>query len=182
METELLLQEYLEHTRKILNQVEYLKLEDTKILTWRPSPSAWNILECLEHLNLYGEYYLPLMERGIKHSVTKPTKTVKSSFLGRYFSKSMLPKVKLNKMKTFKDKNPIHKHLNKEVIDKFIHQQTQLLELLNASRNSDLNKIKIPISIAKFIRLSLADTFQFVINHNLRHMEQIKRNQLLFKD
>jgi hypothetical protein len=43
----------------------------------------------------------------------------------------MLPKEKLNKMKTFKDKNPLNAKLDKAVIDKFTNQQTKLLELIN---------------------------------------------------
>lgn len=43
----------------------------------------------------------------------------------------MLPKEKLNKMKTFKDKNPLNANLDKLIIDKFINQQIKLLDLLN---------------------------------------------------
>ena len=89
----------------------------------------------------------------------------------------MLPKEKLNKMKTFKDKNPLNSNLNKTVIDRFITQQIKLLDLLNQSRNVSLNKVKIQTSISSLIKLNLGDTFQFLINHIIRHLKQIDRIQ-----
>lgn len=88
----------------------------------------------------------------------------------------MIPKEKLNKMKTFKSMNPIKSNLDKSVLSEFISQQKQMSNLLNDAENIDLNKVKTSISISNFIKLKLGDTFRFVILHNLRHVEQAKRN------
>ena len=95
-----------------------------------------------------------------------------SGRLGNYFAKSMLPKEKSIKVKTFKDKNPLHKELDKEVLDEFIEQQDSLLSLLTIAENKNLNKIKTGISITKWIKLKLGDTFRIVIYHNERHVQQ----------
>ncbi len=175
MQSEKLLQSFIEETRQLINQAEKLKTRDMDTLTWKGNPVSWNILECLEHLNLYGDFYLPQIEHKIRISRTKSDPDFNSGFLGSYFAKSMLPKEKLNKMKTFKDKNPLNEKLDKRVIDKFISQQIKLLDLLNQSRNVSLNRVKIEISIARFIKLKLGDTFQFFINHSIRHFRQIER-------
>jgi hypothetical protein len=182
MQSEKLIQSLIEQTRQIINQVEKLKNDDLHTLTWRENETSWNILECLEHLNLYGDYYLPEIENKIKSSTTNNEVAFNSGLLGNYFAKSMLPKEKLNKMKTFKDKNPLNTKLDKAVIDKFIHQQIQLLELLNQSRNVSLNKVKIATSISSLIQLKLGDTFQFFINHIIRHLRQIEKIQVKIKN
>ena len=161
MQSEKLIQSLIEQTRQILNQVENLKKLDAQTLNFRTDEKSWSILECVEHLNLYGEFYLPEIENNIRTSDSKFETEFKSGFLGSYFAKSMLPKQKLNKMKTFKDKNPINSKLDKSAIDKFIGQQIKLLELLNQSRIISLNQIRIKTSIASFIRLKLGDTFNF---------------------
>lgn len=175
MQSEKLTQTLLEQTRQIINQAEKLKFYDLTTLTWKGNKISWSILECLEHLNLYGDFYLPQIEDKIKDSTTKPDLEFKSGILGNYFAKSMLPKEKLNKMKTFKDKNPLNANLDKTVIDKFMSQQIKLLDLLNQSRNVSLNKVKIQTSISSLIKLKLGDTFQFYINHIIRHFKQIDR-------
>ena len=177
MQSEKLIQTLLEQTRQIINQSEKLKSYDLNTLTWKENEISWSVLECLEHLNLYGDFYLPQMESKIKNSSTKTDIEFKSGILGSYFAKSMLPKEKLNKMKTFKDKNPLNSNLNKTVIDRFITQQIKLLDLLNQSRNVSLNKVKIQTSISSLIKLNLGDTFQFLINHIIRHLKQIDRIQ-----
>ena len=181
MQTEKLIQSLLEQVRQIINQAETIKNYDLRALTWKENETSWNMLECLEHLNLYGDFYLPQIENKIKSSRFKPTPEFKSGYLGNYFAKSMLPKAKLNKMKTFKDKNPLNEKLDKTVIDRFISQQIKLLELLNQSRNVSLDKVRIPTSISNLIKLKLGDTFQFFINHIIRHLHQVDRIKAAMK-
>ncbi|NBR15443.1 MAG: DinB family protein, partial [Crocinitomicaceae bacterium] len=77
-----LLQTLIEQTRQIMNQAEKLRNLDLQTVTWKNDPTSWSILECLEHLNLYGDYYLPEIENAIKNSVTKSEETFKSGILG----------------------------------------------------------------------------------------------------
>ncbi|WP_410221756.1 DinB family protein [Pedobacter sp.] len=181
MDSESLIQSQIEQTREIINQVEKLKATNLKALTWKQHAASWSILECLEHLNLYGDFYLPEIENKIKISKTRSEPEFKSGFLGSYFAKSMLPKESLNKMKTFKDKNPLNANLDKKVIDQFIQQQVKLLDLLTQSRNVSLNKVKIQTSISSLIKLKLGDAFLFFINHIIRHLSQVDRIQIAMK-
>lgn len=176
-ESESLILSLIEQTRQNLNFVASLKSKSDKALNWRENPESWSILECIEHLNRYGSYYIPEIANAISHTGTKGESHFKSGILGNYFANSMLPKEKLNKMKTFKDKNPLNSRLDRSVIDSFTDQQLQLIDLLDRSRKVSLNKVKIRISIAKWLKLRLGDTFRFIINHNIRHIKQIERVQ-----
>lgn len=168
-----LIEDLLERTRKNINKAEDLKNREVSLLNWRSTKESWSVLECIEHLNLYGDYYLPECERVMELSHHISDKNFKSGWLGNYFAQSMLPKEKLNKMKTFKDKNPINSQLTKSTLDRFILQQQKTLDLLHIARNKNLGKIKTGISISKWIKLKLGDTFRVVIYHNDRHMVQI---------
>ncbi|WP_040415969.1 DinB family protein [Cyclobacterium qasimii] len=173
--TEKLIQDLVERTRININQAEkFSSLSDEK-LNHRPGPESWSILECIEHLNLYGDFYIPEINNCITKSKTSSKETFKAGILGNYFAKTMLPKDKLNKMKTFSDKNPIGSTLDKTTLQRFLTQQEQLLDLLNKSGEIDLNKTKTAISISRWIRLKLGDTFRVVIYHNDRHMVQANK-------
>lgn len=175
MNSELLLQRLIEQVRETMNQAEKLKGLEIEVQTWRPDETSWNILECIEHLNRYGDFYLPQIDIQIRNSTTKPESEFKSGLLGAYFSKSMLPKEDMLKMPTFKSKNPLNSNVDVYVIEKFIHQQMQLLNLLNESRKVSLNKVKVKTTLSGWLTINLGDTFQFVIYHNLRHMNQTER-------
>lgn len=170
--TKNLLQDLVERTRKNINEAEGFDQLAIKTLNWKEHPESWSVLECLEHLNRYGDFYLPEIERQIASSKHATSETFKSGWLGNYFAKSMLPKEKLNTMKTFKSMNPVGSDLDKAVVHRFIEQQHKLLDLLDQSKNVNLTKTKTGISISKFIRLRLGDTFRVVIYHNQRHMAQ----------
>lgn len=150
---------------------EYQKIDSTA-LTHRASLDSWNALECLEHLNRYGEFYLPEIEKSIKKSDSPPAKEYKSGWLGAYLAKSMEPRENVNKVKTFKSKNPLNSDLNKEVIQAFIDQQYKTLELLEDAKRVNINTVRVKTSISSLLRLRLGDTFLFMINHVLRHLKQ----------
>lgn len=175
MQSTVLLQELLEASRILLNKAVLLQQLDEAALNRRPAPESWSILECVEHLNRYSDYYIPVMDAAMNTAKPGSVSTFSPGWLGDYFAKLMRPKEKLNKIKTFADKNPIHQPLDRKVIAHFIEQQHQLIRLLDKAAQYDLNRIRIPITLSRFIRLKLGDTFRFVIYHQQRHMEQIER-------
>lgn len=172
IQSEKLINDLIEITQSHLDFVEKLKIKSDSELNFRKSPESWSPLECLEHLNLYGNFYIPEIRRKIDSAHVNPQEVFTSGWLGNYFANSMLPKEKLNKMKTFKKMNPIYEKLDKSVLDEFISQQQKMIELLERSRKVNLVKVKTGISITNLIRFRLGDTFRFVIYHNERHIRQ----------
>lgn len=177
IQTEALIVDLANRTEQLICEAMSLKEKSEEQLNYKQHAESWSILECLEHLNLYGRFYLPEIERCIRKGKGKKENVFKSGWLGNYFANSMLPKEKLNKMKTFKNMNPLNSKLDKRVIDDFISQQQKMLRLLEESRKVSLNKTRTAISISKLIKLKLGDTFRFVIYHNQRHMAQANRIQ-----
>ncbi len=175
IKSQLLLDELAKITRENLNYVQHLKTLSFEKLNARLSQDSWSALECIEHLNRYGDFYVPEIKNRIFASRSKSETDFKSGLLGNYFAQMMLPNDKPKKMKTFESMNPIYSKIDKEVLDVFIAQQNQLLELLKASQAISLNKTKTAISISKLIKLKLGDTFRFVIYHNQRHILQAKK-------
>lgn len=145
------------------------------VLNHKASSQSWSALECLEHLNMYGDYYIPEISRRLQAAPDSSNTLFESGLLGNYFAQSMLPKEKLNRMKTFKDKNPNGRELDVSVLDKFIDQQNELLKLLEMAGRKDLTRIKTSVSITKLLKLKLGDTFRVLIYHNERHLVQAKK-------
>lgn len=170
-----LLQELLELTRENLNIVENFKNHSKDNLNWKENSENWSALECIEHLNKYGDFYIPEITNKINTSKHKSSEIFKSNWLGKYFSKSVSYNEDLNKMKTFKSMNPLNSKLNIQTLEKFINQQHQIIELLNKSKNVNLDKTKTAISISKLIKLRLGDSFRVLIYHNERHIKQAEK-------
>jgi len=174
MKSQDLLNELTKITESHLNRAKELLEIDFEKLNWKENQLSWSVLECLEHLNLYGDFYLPEIKSKITYNKSNPVLNFKSGWLGDYFANSMLPKEKLNKMKTFADKNPNKSKLNKATIERFIQQQNELLILLKKAEKVNLNKVKTKLTIP-ILTLKLGDTFRFIINHNIRHFQQLEK-------
>ncbi len=174
--TGILIEELKNQTQKHLAIAQSFKKLSLVELQKKASAESWSILECLKHLNLYADFYLPEISHQIKNNSSTSSQTIfKSGWLGNYFALSMLPKENFKKMKTFKDKNPNSSPLTAQVIEEFIQQQYTILNLLEEAKQVNLMKIKISISISKWIKLRLGDTFRFLINHNYRHLVQAQK-------
>ena len=143
----------------------------------RASPSGgWSIAQCLEHLNSYGDYYLPQIRKAINTYEGKPSLTTRRGWLGNYFVNMMDPDVSNKGYKAFKGHIPDSDLNGHQVVARFIQQQEDLLLLLRKAEVANLELIRIPISITRFIRLRLGDTFEFMIMHDERHIRQADRN------
>ena len=154
------------------------KLLSAGQLNFKKNKDAWSILECVEHLNLYGDYYLEAIEKSMFSQKNNSNSSIfKSGIIGNYFANLMLVKDgKIKKMKSPKDKNPVNSHLTVSTIDRFLKQQEKLTSLLQEATMIDLTKTKTSISISRHIKLRLGDTFRFFIYHIERHILQAKRN------
>lgn len=177
-----LLEQLEQQTETILNSaVQQWQMMNPAIIKQQPAAGSWSAMQCLGHLNAYGKYYLPAIERAIdiarlKHQLA--TTEFTPGWLGNYFTQMMLPGkdgVTVKKIKAPKNYTIQNEGNSDAVIAEFITQQEKLLVLLHQARRVDLNTIRIPISIAKFIRLKLGDVFMFLIAHNLRHVKQAER-------
>lgn len=170
IKSELLINDLIELTMQNMNAAEKLKQQPIELLNWRELADQWSALECLDHLNRYGDFYLPEIAGRINNKkYSQPAEIFKSGLIGNYFAEMMLPKENLNKMKTFKDKDPIGGTHNYFTIDKFVKQQKTCVELLNKAKSVNLNKTKTSISISKLLKLKLGDTFRVLIYHNQCH-------------
>lgn len=172
-------QELLDHlatmTDDVLKRAAHLSALGEAALHHKEAPEKWSALECLDHLNRYGDFYLPEIKRVIGQSRHPAEPVFRSGWMGHKSAMSMLPQNGAVKpMRTFKSKNPSVDGLRGEVMDTFIKQQRQMLALLEAARSVSLTRNKTALTLP-LLRFRLGDTLRFVIYHNLRHIEQAER-------
>jgi uncharacterized damage-inducible protein DinB len=177
MQTRQLLESLESDTRKIILAATYLLQEDPALLVQQPAAGKWSVAQVLEHLNSYGRYYLSAIESALNSHIYPYNAVFRPGWLGNYFTRSMLPGKDgqvTNRMQSPKDHCPQASVDSKAAMDEFLEQQQLLLELLERAKQTDIGRIRIPITLTKLIRLKLGDTFRFLIAHQQRHFVQVK--------
>ncbi|HLP51620.1 MAG TPA: DinB family protein [Chitinophagales bacterium] len=158
--------------RHLQQAVRVFQNLDEEVLQ-RPSPTGgWSIAQCLWHLNSYGQFYLPRIGAALEQAAENGTAVehFKSGRLGSYFTQMMEPgKSKYKANKQHLPPAVVNPH---QTVAEFIQQQETLLQYLRKARMVNLNKIRLPISIARLIKLKLGDVLKFVVAHNERHIQQ----------
>lgn len=147
---------------------------EEQLLNHKEHPEKWSVLECLEHLNRYHQYYYPHLKRAFSQPSDKQP-SLRTSWTGQKFIKMMLPENK-KKMKALKHMNPqltpAQSRLDKKVFTAFLNNQEELFQLVADLPQANLNKKCIPVEFFKLLKMRSWEAFHFLIAHEQRHLAQ----------
>lgn len=140
-------------------------------LSKQPIQGGWSVAQCLDHLNSYGQYYLPRIREALVKKSKHTDDPFKSTWLGNYFIRMMDPDTGKRKLKAIKKHQPVVPVDVYTIVSAFIQQQEELILLINEARKANLN-VRLSTSLSPFIRLKLGDALGFLSAHNERHLRQ----------
>lgn len=172
----------LEQYRQQFEEVKEAAKELTSGLTesqfnWRPAPDQWSIEECLSHLTMVGQWEVAALERSIEKARSRGL-TGKGPFqygpIDRYIVHMSGPPVRLQ-MPASKRFVPLHGQPVTAILPTFLHVQSQFLLNLDRAEGLDLARVKVPMPLSRFLRMSLGMTFAQAAAHERRHIEQARR-------
>jgi uncharacterized damage-inducible protein DinB len=168
--------EQLTHLKRqaeaIIHAVEtkFNSLPDDK-LNAKPAADRWSILECFEHLNLYSQYYLTALEVAVGKTAGAQPQDLKYTWIGKK-SIAMMHPSNAKKQKTFKKMIPAKSRLTRDVLATFLNDQQRILRLIAKASSLDVTKSLVPVEFFKLLKMNIAETLEFVIVHEQRHLQQ----------
>ena len=171
--TENLQKQVTQQLQLVTTELQPLTLQH---LNYKTNPDSWSMLECLEHLNRYARYYLPELQTAMAVSAgfAGANQLIKRTWLGNYSIKMADP-ANTKKAKTLKHLNPNNSLLTQQTISECIEPQNALLDLLKHAGKTDLNRKAIKLEFMKLLKLRIAETLEFVVLHQQRHLQQALR-------
>jgi hypothetical protein len=94
--------------------------------------------------------------------------------MGKLLIKSMDPS-STRKVKAPKRFQPAQSDISGSVINDFVDQQNQIVDMMKATEHLDLEKIVITSPVAGAVIYSLMDAYRLIVVHEQRHFQQAKR-------
>lgn len=150
---------------------------DPRIFTVRPDPSNWSAAECLSHLSLTTELFLPPLRAAIDDArargLTRRSKP-KMDILGRVLRWFLEPPIR-SRVRTTARFVPRSVRAKSEAFGEFASLQDQLLDLLRSSADIDLVKPKIVSPFDRRVRYNLFSAFRIIAAHQRRHLWQAEQ-------
>lgn len=144
-------------------------------LNRRPGPSRWSAGQCLEHLNIVGGYYLPVIAKQIAKAQARgstPAPTAKQGYFGRKMIEAMRTPASVKTYTSPQRYAPTGTRLPRTVAEVFSRQIDELLRLTLLARQVNANTVRISNPVFPLLMLRLTDQLEFLIVHIKRHIAQ----------
>lgn len=167
--------------RVISTMKDFARLPDDRLRT-RPAPSAWSILETVEHMN---KAYAPHYRQNLVKVLARSPKTEAAptefapGWLARLACNSIRPKedgARKMKMKTLGKFQPGREEaLDTEAVFAafFDHQQHLKAQILEARKRA-VGRRKLSSAIGPLVRFTVPEAIEFVLSHEERHVLQCR--------
>ncbi len=148
-----------------------------RLFTVRRSLTQWSAAECLAHLSIATELFLPVLRKALDnaraHHVTG-NREPKMDLLGHILRWFLEPPVH-SRVKTTAALVPKSVRAKSESLAEFTALQGKLIELLRSAQDVPLGKVKIVSPFDRRVRYNAYSAFLIVAAHQRRHLWQAEQ-------
>ena len=148
-------------------------------LNWQPTAEAWSAGQCLEHLCITNEQYLPAIEGGLAGKAKGKAEKISPGWFGRWFIESFIePSGKTKKAKAPKKIAPASR-VDGAVLGRFLSGNEKARKLIERASEYDVNRIRFKNPFIPLIRFTVGTGLVIVTRHQHRHLLQAERVKAL---
>jgi hypothetical protein len=144
----------------------------------RPLTRGWSPAECVAHLNLTAERFLPLMRQALADAPLLPAgsdRRLRKDFVGWLLWSIMPPPVRLIRSRTTPEFVPPGELDPARVIAGFRRLQVQQLAVLEAARGREIDRVFVASPFNARVRYNLFACLGILARHQHRHLWQAEQ-------
>jgi hypothetical protein len=148
-----------------------------EIWTERPSGGGWSIAECVAHLNLTSEAFLPVLRAGIEEGRSRgeaPPRRFRRDPIGWLLWRTMGPPVRM-RLKTAPSFVPGAADPPVKLRREFWRLQAEQLECVRTADGLPLQKLKVRSPFDSRVSYNLFSALTILPRHLHRHLWQAER-------
>jgi hypothetical protein len=144
-------------------------------LNWKPRPEVWSIGQCLEHLCVANEVYLPPIVKSLDGQQPAPIDEITPGWLGRWFIRNYIePSPQTKKAKAPKKIAP-GVSIEPGILDRFLRGNDAAREFVRRAAPYDVNRLRFKNPFIPGLRFSVGTGLEVLTRHERRHLLQAER-------
>lgn len=144
-------------------------------LNWQPTPGSWSVGQCIEHLCITNEAYLPAISDVLVDRPDSPVEQITPGWFGGWFlRKFVVPSPQTKKVSAPRKITPA-KRVSLSVLDRFLASNQSCCELIRRAGAKDVNRIRFWNPFVKGVRFTVGTGLEIVAAHERRHLLQAER-------
>jgi hypothetical protein len=143
----------------------------------RPDPSRWSVAECVAHLNLTSQAYLPLLTRAVEEAREvhlPPPHRYRRDLAGWLLWRTMGPPVRI-RTRTLPAFIPESTRAPDEIVAEFERLQDAQMAALRAANGRPIQRVRVASPFNPRLRYNLYACFGILARHQHRHLWQAEQ-------
>jgi hypothetical protein len=148
-------------------------------LNWRPAPDAWSIGQCLHHLYVTNEQYLPVIAKALEGHPVHPVQEITPGWFARFFIRNYIAPPPPGARVKSRAKAPRQiapaVNVDPSVRDQLLRTNDTARELFRRAASLDVNRIRFPNPFVPLLRFTVGTGVEIVWKHQRRHLAQAQR-------
>jgi len=144
-------------------------------LNWRSAAGAWSIGQCLEHLWLANEIYLPAISAALVDQPASAVPEITLGWFARWFIRSYIEPSPITRRGSSPRKIVPASHVHLSVIDRFLRTNEDARGLIHEAEPLNVNRIRFVNPFVPGIRFTIGAGLKITCGHERRHLLQADR-------
>ena len=144
----------------------------TAQLNWQPKQGTWSIGQCLEHLHIANEVYLPAISAALDGRLHTTVQEVRLGRFSRWFIQHYIaPNPAGTRARAPKKIEPA-KHVEPLILETFLHSNQAARRLVRHASEFDVNHLRFKNPFIPILRFTVGTGLEIVAKHQSRHLLQ----------
>jgi hypothetical protein len=144
-------------------------------LNWAPQPGVWSVGQCLEHLCVASECYLPPIARSLEHGRAGVVQNITPGWFGRWFIRNYIEPSSTTKRARAPRKIRPGNVVDTGILGRFIANNERTRELIERAKRYDVNRVRFTNPFVPLIHFTVGTGFEILSKHQDRHLRQAER-------
>ena len=144
-------------------------------LNWKPSQDAWSVGQCLEHLRITNEVYLPAIAASLTARPLLAVQEIAPGWFGRWFIRNYIEPSPESKRARAPKKVTPGARVDPHILDLFLTSNQAARELVGRASDYDVNRIRFKNPFIPVLRFTVGTGLEIVSRHQRRHLLQAER-------
>ena len=144
-------------------------------LNWHPQPGAWSVGQCLEHLCVATELYLPAISDSLADRPASSVQDITPGWFARWFIISYIAPSPHTKRAPAPKKIVPGVRVEPSILDRFLQANQAARELIRQAGNYNVNRIRFKNPFLPLLRFTVGTGLEIISKHEQRHLLQAER-------
>jgi hypothetical protein len=144
-------------------------------LNWRPAEDLWSVGQCLQHLHVANEVYLPAIATALDDRRPSPVQDITPGWFGRWFIRTYIEPSSTGKRARAPRKIAPAQHIDPSVLDLFLRSNEVARDLVHRAGAYNVNRIRFGNPFVPLLRFTVGTGLEIVWRHQRRHLMQAER-------